>query len=288
MSLALRGKAGTLMAVGAGAALLVDWLSGTIAASLIGVGFVIALAAAEFYDMAEKRNLAAFKAAGVAASAALLLLAAPSQASRTLPGLGDIFATLLCFLLWWLALSAILPRPARTKATLRTRLGLTVIGIAYVGLLGSFIIRLRSLPQIGLQAILLVLIIAKGGDVVAYLVGSAFGRHKLASSVSPNKSIEGSAANLGIAMLLALLVTRFPGMDMLRPWQALLFGAVVSAAAQAGDLLESKVKRKFGAKDSSSIVPGFGGVLDVIDCLLLAAPAGYFMLKVMETAQVAG
>ena len=218
------------------------------------------------------------RAAGIAASVALLLVAVPSRGSSGWPSRADIFAAFLCFLLWWLAFAAILPRPARTGANIRARLALTALGIGYVGLLGSFIMRLRTLPEIGLQGIVLVLIIAKGGDITAYFVGSAFGRHKLASNVSPNKSIEGSAANLGVAMLLALAVTQLPGMDILRPWQALAFGAVVSAAAQAGDLVESKIKRRFGVKDSSSIVPGFGGVLDLIDCLLVAAPVAYVML----------
>ena len=274
MSLAVRGRAGAAMVAGVAIVLAIDWLAHTTVASLIGAGFVVALASLEFYDLAERKGLSAFKSFGVAAAVTLVLV--PSlAASRDASG---AVAALLCFVLWWIAFRLILPAQRRNRVDVTSRIALTSIGVVYVGGMASFWMWIRQLPN-GLAGIILLIIIAKGGDVMAYFVGSVFGRHKLASSISPNKSVEGAAANVGISMVLALLVTRIPGMPFARPSDALIFGLVVSAAAQIGDLLESKVKRAFGAKDSSHIIPGFGGVLDVIDCLLIAAPVGYLALR---------
>lgn len=264
------------MVAGVAIVLAIDWRAHTTIASLIGAGFVVALASVEFYDLAERKGLNAFKSFGAAAAVTLLLV--PSLSNDAL-GASGAFAAILCLVLWWIAFRLILPPQGRNRADLTSRIAMTSIGVVYVGGLASFWMWIRQLPN-GLASIILLIIIAKGGDVMAYFVGSVFGRHKLASSISPNKSVEGAAANVGISMLLALLITRIPGMPFARPSDALIFGLVVSAAAQVGDLLESKVKRAFGAKDSSHMIPGFGGVLDVIDSLLVAAPIGYLAFRV--------
>ncbi len=256
MSLAVRGRAGAAMVAGVAIVLAIDWRAHTTIASLIGAGFVVALASVEFYDLAERKGLNAFKSFGAAAAVTLLLV--PSLSNDAL-GASGAFAAILCLVLWWIAFRLILPPQGRNRVDVTSRIAMTSIGVVYVGGLASFWMWIRQLPN-GLASIILLIIIAKGGDVMAYFVGSVFGRHKLASSISPNKSVEGAAANVGISMLLAVLITRIPGMPFARPSDALIFGLVVSAAAQVGDLLESKVKRAFGAKDSSHMIPGFGGV----------------------------
>jgi phosphatidate cytidylyltransferase len=119
--------------------------------------------------------------------------------------------------------------------------------------------------------ILLIVLPLWAGDIAGLLVGSKFGKHKLAPLISPKKSIEGAVANLlgciGTSVALVPLIETTPHLVL-----HLVVGATIGIVGQLGDLFESWVKRTFGVKDSGSILPGHGGVLDRIDSLLFAAP----------------
>lgn len=157
----------------------------------------------------------------------------------------------------------------------------TILAIAYVGLLGSFIIQLRWFegPYHGLIPLAALVATAKGSDVGAYTLGRIAGRHKLWPRLSPNKTIEGAIGGLAFGVLASLIVTAVAKLGLGAPclgWiGAIGFGLIVAPAAQLGDLMESMIKRDCAAKDASSSVPGFGGVLDVLDSLLFAAPVAY-------------
>ena len=107
-------------------------------------------------------------------------------------------------------------------------------------------------------------------DTAAYFAGRRFGRRKLAPSISPGKTWEGTLAGFGAAALVALLIAVSAG---LRTGPALLVALLVGPVGFAGDLFESAVKRAAGAKDSGTLFPGHGGVLDRIDSLIFVAPA---------------
>jgi len=167
--------------------------------------------------------------------------------------------------------------PGRAMATVAG----TVLAVAYVGLLGSFMIQLRWLdgPYHGLLPLALLLVTAKGADVGAYALGRLAGRHKLWPRVSPAKTVEGALGGLLFAVAGAAAVSAFAGRVLhaptLSPARAVGFGLVIGAAAQLGDLMESMIKRDCARKDASAAVPGFGGVLDVLDSLLFAGPAAF-------------
>ena len=173
-------------------------------------------------------------------------------------------------------------RPGQTMATIAG----TILAIAYVGLLGGFIIQLRWFegPYHGLIPLAALVATAKGSDVGAYTLGRIAGNHKLWPRLSPNKTIEGAVGGLAFGVLASLIVTAVAKLGLDAPclgWpEAIGFGLVVAPAAQLGDLMESMIKRDCAVKDASSAVPGFGGVLDVLDSLLFAAPVayGYWML----------
>ena len=156
----------------------------------------------------------------------------------------------------------------------------TILATAYVGLLGSFIIQMRWLdgPHDGLIPLCLLLFTAKGADTGAYTVGRIAGRHKLWPSLSPNKTIEGAIGGMVFGVLGACLVV---GMSRLASiptlsWKATIaYGILVGIAAQLGDLMESMIKRDCARKDAAGTLPGFGGVLDVMDSLLFAGPVAY-------------
>ena len=120
---------------------------------------------------------------------------------------------------------------------------------------------------------------AKGADTGAYTFGRIAGKHKLWPRLSPNKTIEGAlgGAVSGVALaLVAAAIARFILRVPTLGWGATVgFGVVVGAAAQLGDLMESMIKRDCERKDASDAVPGFGGVLDVVDSLLFAGPVAF-------------
>jgi len=147
----------------------------------------------------------------------------------------------------------------------------------YVGALLSSGILLRERPD-GLGWVLMILAGTWACDTTAFLVGRAWGRHRLAA-VSPGKTKEGTAAGLIAAALVGsvasgLLVQPLP--------RTLGLGLVVGVGAIVGDLAESAVKRRLGAKDSGWLVPGHGGVLDRIDSLLVAVFLGYWYVVMTD------
>lgn len=126
------------------------------------------------------------------------------------------------------------------------------------------------------------LIITWASDIGAYFTGRAIGGRKLIPSVSPGKTVAGAVGGLVASMLVSLLFARsvlVPAASLgFTPWGALLFGGLISVAAQVGDLFESLIKRDGGVKDSSHIIPGHGGVLDRVDSLLFVLPVAYLLL----------
>ncbi|MFC1755140.1 phosphatidate cytidylyltransferase [Thermoproteota archaeon] len=152
----------------------------------------------------------------------------------------------------------------------------TMFGIAYIAWLFSFVVRIRLLAHGGVLLGALILI-TKSSDIGAYLIGSAFGKHALIPRISPKKSIEGTIGGICIGVLAAWACGSFLPNDLLFSNARLLFiGLVLSVLAQLGDLSESLVKRDCLAKDSSGVIPGIGGVMDLIDSLLFTAPVFYF------------
>lgn len=140
-----------------------------------------------------------------------------------------------------------------------------------------------EVPSGGLL-LLLPLLVTWASDIGAYAVGRTLGRHKLIPSVSPGKTIEGAVGGLIASVAVAWLYSRYllrPDAHLgfrREPLGIIVFGALVSVAAQIGDLTESLIKREGGIKDSSRIIPGHGGVLDRVDSLLFVLPITYVVL----------
>lgn len=162
------------------------------------------------------------------------------------------------------------------------RVALTVLCAAYLGLLAGYFVNLRvqqQSPIDGTLAMILAIFVPKGCDIGAYFTGSFIGKHKMTPHLSPKKTWEGAAGGLLTAMAVALIVYAYqpiiPG-----GWMgAAAFGLVVGAMGMLGDLAESLIKRDCGSKDAANLIPGFGGVLDVIDAVLFAAPVVYVWLN---------
>jgi len=154
------------------------------------------------------------------------------------------------------------------------RMGWVVAGPFYLGGLFGVIARLFSHDHGG-EWVLLVLIYAFGSDTMGYFVGRAFGRHKLYEVVSPKKTVEGSLGGLLGALLFGGLLAHFWFLPTLPLLNAILLSIAAAAAGQAGDLCESLIKRSVGVKDSGTLLPGHGGILDRVDALVFAAGVVY-------------
>jgi phosphatidate cytidylyltransferase len=163
------------------------------------------------------------------------------------------------------------------------RIALTIWIIAYLGLLPSFLIQMRWLKEMGetpglvsrgVAALILTIFIPKIGDIGAFFTGLLFGRHQMTPVLSPKKTWEGFAGGMVAAVAGAVLLNRqWPALN--GDGLAVGFGLTVGLAGVLGDLAESLVKRDCRQKDASQMVPGFGGVLDVVDSIIFAAPVAY-------------
>ncbi len=158
--------------------------------------------------------------------------------------------------------------------------GKTVLGWIYVSVpLGIFTGFYQDI-QLGYRLPLSILLLVWSNDTFAYVWGRLLGKHKMAPSISPGKTWEGFAG--GLLSTAALSVWLSSELLMSPWWLGMMLGITVSFAATAGDLVESRLKRSLGIKDSGNIMPGHGGALDRFDALLLAAPATYTLLAVFH------
>ena len=156
---------------------------------------------------------------------------------------------------------------------------ISLFGAIYTGLIMSTAILLRESLSDPWGAVLVLGLFVSvwGSDAFAYLVGSAIGKHKLAPHISPNKSWEGFIAGLVFAMAVWCLLSFIPGVTMSIPL-ALAFGLINGLAGVLGDLVESRIKRNSGFKDSGTIMPGHGGLLDRCDSQFLVTLSGAILL----------
>jgi phosphatidate cytidylyltransferase len=156
-------------------------------------------------------------------------------------------------------------------------LSVTLLGLLYVWFLSAHVLEIRS--SWGIACVFVFIAAAKLSDVGAYFTGTFLGRHHFAPRLSPKKTVEGAVGSLVGGAVAAVLAAAL----LLRPPLAVgfwaVFGLAVALAAQVGDLVESGLKRSVGAKDSGRLLPTFGGVLDLIDSILLSAPVALWLLE---------
>lgn len=159
--------------------------------------------------------------------------------------------------------------------------GLLAFGMPYFALPSASLYRLQVFDP---WVLVLLLAIVWLGDSGAYYIGKTWGRHKLAPRVSPNKTWEGAIANIAAGML-AATAWSYWRLGEIDGW-ILLLAALVSTAAQIGDLVESLLKRGAGVKDSGQILPGHGGMLDRMDALLFAAPVMWVGVELLGAGRM--
>lgn len=150
----------------------------------------------------------------------------------------------------------------------------SLLAFIYIPFLLMHLVMLRQTP-FGVQWLLVIMLIVMTNDSAAYYTGSAFGKTRLYPLVSPKKSVEGALGGL-LGSLCGTLAAKYIFFSQLTFVDVFVTALVIGALGQAGDLFESLLKRSFGVKDSGTIIPGHGGVLDRLDSILFAAPVTYY------------
>lgn len=249
------------------AVILVDWTCGLLVTAFIVGGLY------EFFKMLEKKGITIYKYFGIGMGA-IIPLSIVLRFELT-KGWELLFMVLLLVFLMLLQFRR------RENSGAIIDLSTTIFGILYVSWFLSFMIKIRYLPG-GLGLFFSVILITKLGDIGAFLIGSRFGKTPLIPRISPKKSVEGAVGGLIFSILGALISKPFLGLPYL---SLVVVGTFLGILGQLGDLSESLMKRDCQVKDSGSIFPGLGGVLDLVDSLLFTAPAFYFYISTFMLKQ---
>lgn len=241
---------------------------------LILIDMIILSGLWEFYRMMEAKGLRPYKIIGILSGITLPWYIFFQQ---------GIYANFLLSIIFMGVMVLELARKEKGLAVYH--ISVTIFGVFYVAWLGSHLVLLRELPHLlgldystGFSFVIMVFALTWCYDTGAYTVGRIAGRHKLFPSISPGKTVEGAIGGVFFSIA-GILIVRYLMAPYIGLYQAVSLGIFASVIGQAGDLVESMLKRDVMIKDSSSTIPGHGGVLDRFDSILFTAPLIYYYLK---------
>lgn len=247
------------------------WIFVVIAVLALGAGLF------EFYSLTKKLELKADASIAYLGAAALMvafIFDAPAKAPDLL------IATVAGFIIVVLISQTFRFQADFTK--MLSGVGVTLLGVLYVGFLGGFLISTRlgfeNHPYLSTHLLGYFFLVIMGADTGAYFAGKAFGKHKLVPKISPGKTVEGLIGGLVAAGVFAALATFWFFPELPYIWSVPL-AMIMAAVSVLGDLAESAMKRGSGAKDAANILPGHGGLLDRLDSLLFNAPILYYFAR---------
>ena len=278
------------------------WVDGSLTASIaddkpvqatilgILIAVLIILAQLEFSNLAKAVNLMIFTPVSTIASILLagtwywpqlLMTMDDGRWMMDVPRASSLVPLILLFVSVFAFLGLLLYQYARYGAeAILANCGANCFSIIYLGLFSSFVLAIRI--DFGLWPLLMFVFVVKSSDIGAYAIGTLFGKHKFSPKISPSKTWEGTAAAAATAMIVAFIFS--VSFDIMVWWSAVIFGFCFAFIAQVGDLVESMIKRDAEKKDSANKVPGYGGILDIVDSPLVAAPFAYlFFYRILDT-----
>ena len=240
----------------------------------------------EYFRMVERSGTRCFTAFGMACGAASFIASFFALRTNSQTEAYD-FENLVLLVFLFGVFARQMFRPTGKNTPLET-MAYTLFGLLYVAWLFNFMTKIvYVIPRtvegatVGQFYVLYLVVVTKFADMGAYLVGSRIGRHQMMPHISPAKSWEGFIASLGFAVAAScLLIFLMPKhLAWLNFFHGTILGILIGFAAVVGDLGESIIKRSLGVKDSGVLLPGIGGMLDLIDSLLFTAPLLFFYLR---------
>jgi phosphatidate cytidylyltransferase len=248
------------------------------------VTFLAMMGLMEFYGLARKRGLGCFKVSGVVGG--VLLMCGTFAHLHGWLGISNSPARVndfeTCFLILFVLGLCLRQLMSRDHSVGLTAIAVTLLGLMYVPWLLNFMQKINFFPGVeGKYFLLYFILLTKFSDMGAYAVGSLIGRHKMVPRISPGKTWEGFAGAVVVSTGASLVFVHFLGHHLagMNYYHAVVLGIVLSTTAVVGDLIESLFKRECGAKDSGHVLPGIGGILDLLDSLLFNAPIMYLYLR---------
>ncbi|MGC4032451.1 MAG: phosphatidate cytidylyltransferase [Tepidisphaeraceae bacterium] len=248
--------------------------------------FILPIATVELAKLFTAESVRPYRVLSAFGSASLVIHAFLTQFDWFKPYAASSLAFIVVGVMLLAALLRAIDR--QTQEAIHRMAG-TVLAVLYLGGLAWFLMSIRVKVSIGTHGglkfqgttmkILLMLMVVKFTDIGAYFGGRKFGKHKLIFWLSPGKTWEGLGFGLLTAGLIGAAIA--PAIERLSFMEGFWFGVLIGGIGQAGDLLESMMKRDAEVKDSGTLVPGFGGILDIIDSPLLAAPFAYLVFSML-------
>ena len=261
--------------------------------ALVVLGFVT-LALYEFFTMVRHRGILVHRPLSVTLGVIFTCLVAwrslvePGLMSTPVLGSGATAISWMWDIFWPATIVIIFIRQFTRENTFEALgwLATTLFGLAYIAALFSYLFYIRTAnadPRQGAWLVFYLIWVTKLGDVGAYAIGNLIGRHTLLARISPKKTVEGFFGALVFSMVASLVAQPLLGAQQIfgQPPTAilsLLLGLILGVCGQLGDLAESLLKRDCQVKDTGVLLPGLGGVLDVLDSLLFTAPIFYGLL----------
>ena len=243
-----------------------NWVFSVMASIMIGI------ALAEFFSLVEKKHIFVYKYFGVIIGMCVPVIIYFQMGGEGYFALEPFFLVIACLFIF------VLQFIRRDSSQALASIAITLFGLLYIAWFFSFFIKIKFL-QNGTLLIAFLVLVTKMGDIGAYLVGNAIGRHNLIPRISPNKTIEGTIGGLIFSIMSAVASKSYlPNFSYAH---LVTLGALLGILAQVGDLAESLLKRDCGVKDSGHNLSGFGGLLDLIDSLLFTTPIFYFYVVVL-------
>lgn len=251
---------------------------------LVIIAFLAVTGLAEFYGLVEKRDLVCFKCWGIAGGLLLMIgtflnLTGKLGTSGSPSRVNDFETSFLILFVLGLCVRQFVSR-SNTAGILA--ISTTLFGLMYVPWLLNFIQKINFFPGIdGHYYLLYFVLITKFSDTGAYAIGSLIGKHKMIPRISPGKTWEGFGgailgSTLASVLFVHFLARKMPDMNLAH---SIFLGMLLGVSAVIGDLIESLFKREADVKDSGTLFPGIGGILDLLDSLLFNAPIMYLYLR---------
>lgn len=238
--------------------------------TLLLIEVVLVAAGFEYFTAMQKSGFRPATLLGLAAVAALPV-ASYWKGESAIPAI--VFLTFLFGIVWFLSSASGRARPT-------ANLGITLIGVVWIGIFGSFAALIVDIPTQGVSILLVAVVAAVATDVGGFFFGRAMGRSPL-SAISPNKTVEGLVGGMAATVFAVFVFVVVLGVSSLGAGKALVLAVVLAVIAPLGDLAESLFKRDLGLKDMGSLLPEHGGLLDRFDALLFVLPTTYYVVRIL-------
>ena len=243
-----------------------NWIFSAVASVIIGIALT------EFFSLVEKKHIFVYKYFGIIIGMCVPIIIYFQMGGEGYFTLEPFFIVMACLFIF------VLQFIRRDSSQALASIAITLFGLLYIAWFFSFFIKIKFL-QNGTMLVAFLVLVTKMGDVGAYFVGKSMGKHNLIPRISPHKTIEGTIGGLLFSVVSAVASKSYlPNFSYAH---LVTLGVLLGILAQVGDLAESLLKRDCAIKDAGSILPGFGGLLDMIDSLLFTTPIFYFYIVVL-------